>query len=43
MGIERNRCDWKIFMWAHEERFGVLELRVQARHGGEKFEIIFPG
>ena len=26
----------------HEERFGVLELRVQARHGGEKLEILFP-
>ena len=30
------------FHVGHEERFGVLELRVQARHGGEKFEIIFP-
>jgi hypothetical protein len=30
------------FHVGNEERFGVLELRVQARHGGEKFEIIFP-
>ena len=30
------------FHVGHEERFGVLELRVQARHGGEKFEMIFP-
>src|ERR1700730_2735165 len=30
------------FHVGHEERFGVLELRVHARHGGEKLEIIFP-
>ena len=30
------------FHVGHEEGFGVLELRVHARHGGEKFEIIFP-
>ena len=30
------------FHVGHEERFGVLELRVQARHGGEKLEILFP-
>jgi hypothetical protein len=30
------------FHVGHEERFGVLELWVHARHGGEKLEIIFP-
>ena len=30
------------FHVGREQRFGVLELRVQARHGGEKCEIIFP-
>lgn len=30
------------FHVGHEERFGVLELRAHARHGGETFEIIFP-
>jgi hypothetical protein len=30
------------FHVGHEERFGVLELRAHARHGGEKLEIIFP-
>jgi hypothetical protein len=30
------------FHVGHEERFGVLELRVHARHGGETLHIIFP-
>ena len=30
------------FHVGHEERFGVLELRAHARHGGEKLEIVFP-
>lgn len=30
------------FHVGHEERFGILELWVHARHGGEKLEIIFP-
>ena len=30
------------FYVGHQERFGVLELRVHARHGGEKLEITFP-
>ena len=30
------------FHVGYEERFGVLELRFHARHGGEKIEIIFP-
>ena len=32
----------KDFHVSHEERFGVLELRLHARHGEKKFEIIFP-
>ena len=29
-------------MSAMRNESGVIELRVDARHGGEKFEIIFP-
>jgi len=30
------------FHVGHEERFGILELRAHARHGGETLEVIFP-
>ena len=31
------------FHVGRQERFGVLELRAHARHGGEKLQILFPG
>jgi len=32
----------KDFHVSHQENFGVLALQVQAAHGGDKLEFIFP-